>query len=647
MAALGLSAPSEIPWTIITGAPTTLAGYGITDATIDKDFAFTGDRTWNLGGHTLDFSSGNLAVEFVTVRGISSPSTAESIFLDDNTGAVRFYPAGGLEALNISATAITALNGAGFAGSGADLTNLPATLARRTDTHFVGTTSIALNRGSAALALTGITSIDGLAATATVLATGRTFSVTGDAAGTSATFNGSANASIALALATVATAGTVGSATAIPVITIDGKGRVTTLTSTAVSEPRMDDMDYQPGRTWVTGFDSATADAMWATMINQTYGTDGGAPALSLTVPGTIGSFYLNDTTVRDFEVLVRWRALAGEGQGIQDIQMKPEGRRIDDSNRAIGWHLLTSGNPIVQIYGYKAGASQTSGSSAVNGTDATTYRYSKFRVVGDVYSVKSWLSTAAEPAWQIIERLRSPLGLATSSSSIDNQDFGRCGFSNQYGGVVQMLRITELVRKDSNLITSPMPTVLATNSEGYAVGWYPTKGTGDTADFPSVADRAGDTRAVFHVTKVATNASCFWTQDLWETGPNAFLTRKSPHPQVKFPKAIEVSIWTKGTNVATSGSLASAVVCYQYDMVGNVLNIGNQFYYSTLGPNGAVAGSGGKKGDGTWGWTKTTWRMPLVNINATNRIRVDIGIHDNAATGDLWFSEIQLRAVP
>jgi hypothetical protein len=40
-------------------------------------------------------------------------------------------------------------------------------------THFVGTTSIANNRASASQALTGITSIDGLAATATALATAR------------------------------------------------------------------------------------------------------------------------------------------------------------------------------------------------------------------------------------------------------------------------------------------------------------------------------------------------------------------------------------------------------------------------------------------------------------------------------------------
>ncbi|KKL53009.1 hypothetical protein LCGC14_2279710, partial [marine sediment metagenome] len=41
-------------------------------------------------------------------------------------------------------------------------------------TFFIGTTQVAINRASAALVLTGITSIDGLAATATALASART-----------------------------------------------------------------------------------------------------------------------------------------------------------------------------------------------------------------------------------------------------------------------------------------------------------------------------------------------------------------------------------------------------------------------------------------------------------------------------------------
>ena len=51
------------------------------------------------------------------------------------------------------------LSGTSFNGSAAVTIAADATIARRADTHFIGTTSVALNRSSANLALTGITSV--------------------------------------------------------------------------------------------------------------------------------------------------------------------------------------------------------------------------------------------------------------------------------------------------------------------------------------------------------------------------------------------------------------------------------------------------------------------------------------------------------
>jgi len=51
------------------------------------------------------------------------------------------------------------LSGTSFNGSAAVTISADATIARRADTHFIGTTSVALNRSSANLALTGITSV--------------------------------------------------------------------------------------------------------------------------------------------------------------------------------------------------------------------------------------------------------------------------------------------------------------------------------------------------------------------------------------------------------------------------------------------------------------------------------------------------------
>lgn len=69
------------------------------------------------------------------------------------------------------------------------------------------------------------------------LATGRTIAITGDMTYTSGAFDGSANVTGAGTLATVATAGTTGSSSAIPVVTINAKGLTTGITTAAVIAP--------------------------------------------------------------------------------------------------------------------------------------------------------------------------------------------------------------------------------------------------------------------------------------------------------------------------------------------------------------------------------------------------------------------------
>jgi hypothetical protein len=80
-------------------------------------------------------------------------------------------------------------------------------------------------------------STTGNAATATALATGRTISITGDLAYTSPSFDGTGNVTAAGTLATVATPGSTGSSTAIPIVTINAKGLTTSITTAAVIAP--------------------------------------------------------------------------------------------------------------------------------------------------------------------------------------------------------------------------------------------------------------------------------------------------------------------------------------------------------------------------------------------------------------------------
>jgi filamentous hemagglutinin len=98
-----------------------------------------------------------------------------------------------------------------------------------------GTVSATAFSGPLTGAVTG--NVTGNASTATAFATARTISITGDLAYTSPSFDGTGNVTAAGTLATVATAGTTGSSTAIPVVTINAKGLTTSITTAAVVAP--------------------------------------------------------------------------------------------------------------------------------------------------------------------------------------------------------------------------------------------------------------------------------------------------------------------------------------------------------------------------------------------------------------------------
>jgi hypothetical protein len=151
----------------------------------------------------------------------------------------------------ISTNAAISLHDIARTGSYTDLLNkptIPAAITKSTTTPLVaGTAAVGSETAYAAgnHVHPAQTSVTGNAGTATALANGRTIALTGDATGTSAAFNGTANASIPVTLATIAQSNTTssqapaagGTVTVIDAVNRDAKGRVTGVNTKTVTMP--------------------------------------------------------------------------------------------------------------------------------------------------------------------------------------------------------------------------------------------------------------------------------------------------------------------------------------------------------------------------------------------------------------------------
>jgi hypothetical protein len=148
-------------------------------------------------------------------------------FSNNSSGTVTSVAATGSQGISISGSPITG-SGTLTLGLGAITPASVAATGTVTGSNLSGLSS-GTNTGDQ-------TAVTGNAGTATVLATGRTISITGDLAYTSPIFNGSANITAAGTLATVnANVGTFGSATQVPVFTVNAKGLVTGVTNTLIT----------------------------------------------------------------------------------------------------------------------------------------------------------------------------------------------------------------------------------------------------------------------------------------------------------------------------------------------------------------------------------------------------------------------------
>jgi len=199
---------------------------------------FTNTPTIPTNNNELTNGAGYITTSFTNTNQLTNG--AGFITSSDNISGTS----GGLSGSpSITVTDITAVGNVSIAGTLTyeDVTSVDSVglVTARTGVR-VTTGGIEVSAGGAAItgvvtATSFVGDITGNADTATTLETARNFSASGDATASSVSFNGSGNVDLALTLANSGvTAATYGSSSAIPSITVDAKGRITSATTNAI-----------------------------------------------------------------------------------------------------------------------------------------------------------------------------------------------------------------------------------------------------------------------------------------------------------------------------------------------------------------------------------------------------------------------------
>ena len=244
-----LGTPSVLVGTNISGTAANLtSGNVTTNANLTGDVTSVGNATAIASGVIVDadvnaaaaiaYSKLNLANSIVNADVSTSAAIAYSK-LNLATSVVNADISASAAIVDTKlATISTASKVSNSATTATSANTASAIVARDASGNFsAGTISAALTGNVTGNVSGSSGSTTGNAATATALASGRTISITGDLAYTSTSFDGTANVTAAGTLATVASAGTTGGSTAIPIITINAKGLTTSITTAAVIAP--------------------------------------------------------------------------------------------------------------------------------------------------------------------------------------------------------------------------------------------------------------------------------------------------------------------------------------------------------------------------------------------------------------------------
>lgn len=208
-----------------------VSGNGLSATTPNADdstaYTITSNATSANTANTIVFrdASGNFTAGTITAALNGNATTVTNGVYTTDTGSVTNTMLAGSISDSKLSTITTAGKVANSATTATNSNTASTIVARDASGNFAAGTITATFSGS----------LTGNADTASAWVTARDLSLTGDASATLTGVNGSGNVSATLTLATVnSNTGTFGSATAIPVITVNGKGLITAVSTTSI-----------------------------------------------------------------------------------------------------------------------------------------------------------------------------------------------------------------------------------------------------------------------------------------------------------------------------------------------------------------------------------------------------------------------------
>ena len=218
---------------VVTGADSVKSSVFYGPLTGNADTATALETARTIGGVSFD-GSANINLPGVNQTGNQDTSgnaaTATTLATARNIGGVSFDGSADINLPGVNQTGNQDTSGNAATATVADgLQNTPSVTVNAVTSAHINNSGVTTSTGGFVGDLTGT------AADATVLETARNFSITGDGAASAVSFNGSSNVELDLTLDTVnSNTGSFGGSTAIPVITVNGKGLVTAVSTASV-----------------------------------------------------------------------------------------------------------------------------------------------------------------------------------------------------------------------------------------------------------------------------------------------------------------------------------------------------------------------------------------------------------------------------